>query len=140
MPTVGRWIANAAERDRLVPVGHPGPVPAGGVGGSSGGVKCLHAHYADHAAGNANPIGEMVAPDVEPLDCTVPCVAERDGEVTLNPDWSEPPRLTRRRPDHGGGRAHPPDFARGVAAALKMSSPRVPSPRFPSPDGGGVAT
>ncbi|MBW2547617.1 MAG: DUF501 domain-containing protein, partial [Deltaproteobacteria bacterium] len=31
--------------------------PSGGVGGSSGGVKCLHAHYADFAAGNDNPIG-----------------------------------------------------------------------------------
>jgi hypothetical protein len=82
----------AADRDRLVPVGHRGPVPAGGVGGSSGGVKCLHAHYADHAAGNTNPVGEMVAPDVEPLDCTVPCVADVGGEVAPNPDWSEPPR------------------------------------------------
>ena len=30
--------------------------------------------------------------EIEPLDCPIPCVAERgDGEVTLNPDWSEPP-------------------------------------------------
>jgi len=49
-------------------------------------VKCLHAHYADHVAGNNNPIGELVAPWVEPLDCTIPCV---DGEV-INPAWSEP--------------------------------------------------
>jgi hypothetical protein len=46
----------------------------------------LHAHYADHAAGNPNPIGAAVAPWVEPLDCPIPCV---DGEER-NPAWREP--------------------------------------------------
>ncbi len=76
-----------AERDALVPADHTGPRPVGGVGGSQGGVKCLHAHYADHAAGNKNPVGEWVAHQVEPLNCTVPCVA--GGE--RNPAWVEPP-------------------------------------------------
>jgi hypothetical protein len=76
-----------AERDALLP---PDTLhrPNGGVGGGSGGVKCLHAHYADHAAGNDNPIGALVAPWVEPLDCTVPCVAGEPAE--RNPRWSEP--------------------------------------------------
>lgn len=81
-----------AERDALVPADHDGPAPAGGIGGSERGVKCLHAHYADHAAGNANPIGEWAAARVEPLDCTVPCVVEVDGVVIVNPEWSEPGR------------------------------------------------
>ena len=75
----------ALQRDALLPpeaIHHP----VGGVGGGTGGVKCLHAHYADHVAGNDNPIGALVAPWVEPLDCTIPCV---DGEV-INPAWSEP--------------------------------------------------
>ena len=60
---------------------------AGGIAGIKGdGVKCLHAHYADHAAGNDNPVGEWVAPRVEPLDCEVPCVV--DGE--RNEEWREP--------------------------------------------------
>jgi len=80
------------ERDRLVPTNHQGPRPTGGVGGSMGGVKCLHAHYADHAAGNANPLGAWVEPEVEPLNCTAPCVAEIDGEVVRNPAWVEPAR------------------------------------------------
>ncbi len=64
-----------------------GPRPVGGVGGIPGaGLKCLHAHYGDHAAGNDNPVGETVAPWVEPLDCTVPCVAGG----ARNPEWSEP--------------------------------------------------
>ena len=67
--------------------------PTGGVGGSRGGVKCLHAHYADHAAGNENFIGEDTAASVEPLDCLSPCVAATThGIVGRNPDWREPDR------------------------------------------------
>jgi uncharacterized protein len=69
-----------------MPGGSAGSVAGGAAGGIAGGVKCLHAHYADHAAGNDNPVGEAVAPWVEPLDCVVPCVV--DG--ARNPAWSEP--------------------------------------------------
>lgn len=92
-PDFGRRLAAAheryaAERDRLVPEGAE-PRPAGGVGGSRAGVKCLHAHYAHHLAGGDNPVGELVAAWVEPLDCPHPCVA---GEPpTGNPDWVEMP-------------------------------------------------
>ncbi|HSJ28448.1 MAG TPA: DUF501 domain-containing protein [Acidimicrobiia bacterium] len=75
----------ADDRDALVPEGAD-PAPGGGVAGSGGGVKCLHAHYADHAAGNDNPVGALVAPWIEPLDCTIPCVV--DGR--RNPAWREP--------------------------------------------------
>jgi uncharacterized protein len=75
----------ATERDALVPPGTT-PAPSGGVAGARGGVKCLHAHYADHRAGNANPVGALVASWVEPLDCEVPCVV--DG--ARNPGWREP--------------------------------------------------
>ena len=76
----------AAQRDALVPpdAAHR---PTGGVGGTARGVKCLHAHFADSAAGNDNPVGSLVATWIEPLDCTVPCVV--DGE--RNPDWSPRP-------------------------------------------------
>ena len=80
----------AADRDADVPEGAE-PRPTGGVGGVGGhGVKCLHAHYGDHAAGNDNPIGEDTAERIEPLDCLLPCVAEGAGGVTANPDWFEP--------------------------------------------------
>jgi hypothetical protein len=81
----------AAERDGAI---KPGARlrPQGGVGGvRRGGVKCLHAHYADFAAGNDNPVGELVAPWVEPLDCRVGCVAEEEGRPVRNPAWREPP-------------------------------------------------
>lgn len=86
----------AAERDALVPPDAKIP-PRGGVGGSRGGVKCLHTHYAHHR-GHAptpdgaplNPVGAWVADEIEPLDCQVACVAELDGRVGRNPAWSEP--------------------------------------------------
>ncbi|MGH8927639.1 MAG: DUF501 domain-containing protein [Acidimicrobiia bacterium] len=78
------------EREALIP---PDAVhrPTGGVAGASAGVKCLHAHYADFAAGRSsgsgeNPVGELVAPAIEPLDCTVPCVTGEE----RNPEWFEP--------------------------------------------------
>lgn len=82
----------AAARDRLVDPDHRGPVPAGGVGGSGGGVKCLHAHYADHAAGSDNPVGADVAAEVEPFPCAVACVIMIGGLPSRNPDWSAPTR------------------------------------------------
>lgn len=75
----------AAERNQHLPA-EASHVPRGGVAGSEHGVKCLHAHLADTLAGNDNPVGELVAPWVEPLECPVPCVV--DG--ARNPDWSEP--------------------------------------------------
>jgi uncharacterized protein len=80
----------ATDRDALIGPGAPPHRPSGGVGGSRHGVKCLHAHYADHAAGNENPVGAMTAANVEPLDCTVACVVEVDSIAVPNPQWSEP--------------------------------------------------
>ncbi len=80
----------SADRDALLSDG-AAPVPTGGVGGTTGdGIKCLHAHFADHAAGNDNPVGELVAPWVEPLDCSVPCVVADGESASLNPAWREP--------------------------------------------------
>lgn len=74
------------QRDLLIPADHDGPVPRGGVAGLTQGIKCLHAHYADTAAGNDNPVGAVVAGWIEPLNCAIPCVV--DGE--RNPQWEEP--------------------------------------------------
>jgi hypothetical protein len=49
-----------AERDALIPVGHRGPRPSGGVGGTRMGVKCLHTHYAWFLAGGDDPVGAWV--------------------------------------------------------------------------------
>ena len=60
----------AAERDALVPEGHVGPVPFGGVGGTRQGVKCLHAHLAWYLAGGNDPVGRWTAGelDIRPSD------------------------------------------------------------------------
>jgi hypothetical protein len=50
----------AAERDAALPAGAE-PRPAGGVGGTQRGVKCLHAHYAWYLAGGDDPVGRWVA-------------------------------------------------------------------------------
>ncbi|MBW3666415.1 MAG: DUF501 domain-containing protein [Actinobacteria bacterium] len=76
----------AREREALVPE-DAGISPRGGVGGSQGGVKCLHAHYAHTRAGGDNPVGRLVADWGEPLDCAEPCV--EGGE--RNPDWVNRP-------------------------------------------------
>jgi len=51
----------AAERDAVLPSGHDGPRPHGGVAGTARGVKCLHAHYAWYLAGGDDPVGRWVA-------------------------------------------------------------------------------
>ena len=38
---------------------------SGGVGGTRLGVKCLHAHLANHLAGNVDPVGALVASEIE---------------------------------------------------------------------------
>ena len=45
---------------RLIPADHEGPRPSGGVGGTRIGVKCLHAHYANHLVGADDPVGAWV--------------------------------------------------------------------------------
>jgi hypothetical protein len=49
------------ERAAALPPDWTGPQPFGGVGGTRQGVKCLHAHYAWHLAGGADPVGRWVA-------------------------------------------------------------------------------
>ena len=51
----------ATERDNTLPPDHHGPRPAGGVGGTRQGVKCLHAHYAWFLAGGDDPVGRWVS-------------------------------------------------------------------------------
>ncbi|MGD8609049.1 MAG: DUF501 domain-containing protein [Myxococcales bacterium] len=79
----------AKERDARLPadVTH---CPSGGVGGSSVGVKCLHAHYADFAAGNDNPVGRRVHAQIGQPRCVTPCVTRIDGRLARNPNWREP--------------------------------------------------
>jgi exopolyphosphatase/guanosine-5'-triphosphate,3'-diphosphate pyrophosphatase len=53
----------AAERARVLPEAGAW----GGVGGTRRGLKCLHAHYANHLAGGDDGVGAWVAREVEPV-------------------------------------------------------------------------
>jgi exopolyphosphatase/guanosine-5'-triphosphate,3'-diphosphate pyrophosphatase len=64
----GRWFAGAEGW--------------GGVGGSRAGLKCLHAHYANHVAGGSDPVGEWVAERVEPVHPDLPA-GERVAAVDM---------------------------------------------------------
>jgi len=93
-PDLSDRHATAAERyrtsrDTMIPTGYEGHRPTGGVGGTGPGVKCLHAHYADTAVGNDNPVGEWTAAQIEPLDCAVACIVpNEEGTANKNPGWT----------------------------------------------------
>lgn len=60
----------ACERDALLPQGHRGPRPTGGVGGTAQGVKCLHAHVAYRLAGGDDPVGDWALDQLDgPKSC-----------------------------------------------------------------------
>jgi exopolyphosphatase/guanosine-5'-triphosphate,3'-diphosphate pyrophosphatase len=42
----------------------------GGVGGTGRGIKCLHAHYANHLGGGDDVVGRWVAERIEPIHTT----------------------------------------------------------------------
>jgi exopolyphosphatase/guanosine-5'-triphosphate,3'-diphosphate pyrophosphatase len=78
---VGRWNARAEKDEALATAlataheeyarersrGFAQALAWGGVGGAARGVKCLHAHYANHLAGGRDPIGSWVAGEIEPV-------------------------------------------------------------------------
>jgi exopolyphosphatase/guanosine-5'-triphosphate,3'-diphosphate pyrophosphatase len=69
---------HAAERGRWA----MGAEVWGGVGGSGAGLKCLHAHYANHVAGGEDPAGAWAAERVEPVHPDAPA-GERVAAVDM---------------------------------------------------------
>ncbi len=84
----------ASERARE----HPPAGAWGGVGGTRTGVKCLHAHYANHLAGGDDPIGRVVAAAVSPVHPDEP----RSGRVAAFDIGSNTVRLLVAHPATGG--------------------------------------
>ena len=93
----------AARRDRVLPAGHRGPVPSGGVGGTRRGVKCLHAHLAWYLAGGDDPVGrwtaEQLAVHVGDLVVESGGVEERQGPVAAVDCGTNSTRLIVMAPD-----------------------------------------
>ena len=74
----------AAERDAAIAVGHQGPRPYGGVGGTRTGVKCLHAHVAYTLAGGDDPVGRWALAHLGATDVTTDVTT--DGTLTVRLD------------------------------------------------------
>ena len=68
-----------------------------GVGGTRKGLKCLHAHYANHLAGGDDVVGAWVAGTVEPIH------DERPGRVAAVDQGTNSTRLLVAEPDEVGG-------------------------------------
>jgi exopolyphosphatase/guanosine-5'-triphosphate,3'-diphosphate pyrophosphatase len=78
---IGRWNVRAEKDEALATAlataheeyarersrGFPQARAWGGVGGAARGVKCLHAHYANHVAGGRDLIGAWVVGEIEPV-------------------------------------------------------------------------
>ena len=75
----------------------PGAEAFGGVGGTRTGLKCLHAHYANHLAGGADVVGAWVAEAIEPTH------DERLGRLAAVDQGTNSVRLLVAEPDGGGG-------------------------------------
>jgi exopolyphosphatase/guanosine-5'-triphosphate,3'-diphosphate pyrophosphatase len=86
-------VAYARERARI----HPEAEAFGGVGGTRTGVKCLHAHYANHLAGGDDPVGASVAQLVEPIH------PERDDRFAVLDQGTNSLRLLVVEPREDGG-------------------------------------
>jgi len=63
--------AEYAERRLRATVRTDGAQASGGVGGTRVGVKCLHAHLANYLVGATDPVGELVAKEVDLPDLLV---------------------------------------------------------------------
>ena len=83
----------AAERARW----EPEAAGWGGVGGVRRGIKCLHAHYANHVAGGRDPVGRWMAERVEPVHPE----EDRTGRVAAVDMGTNSVRLLVARPVDG---------------------------------------
>jgi hypothetical protein len=54
-----------AQRREAATVRQEFVAPAGGVGGTRVGVKCLHAHLANYLVGSFDPVGALVAESID---------------------------------------------------------------------------
>jgi exopolyphosphatase/guanosine-5'-triphosphate,3'-diphosphate pyrophosphatase len=97
-PAFAEAVARAhAEYARERGRGRPGAEAFGGVGGTRTGLKCLHAHYANHLAGGEDVVGAWVAGQIEPVH------DERPGRLAAVDQGTNSIRLLIAEPDGEGG-------------------------------------
>jgi hypothetical protein len=97
-PAFAEAVARAhAEYARERARGYPGAEQHGGVGGTRAGLKCLHAHYANHIGGGQDAVGAWVAERVEPIHDEAP------GRLAAVDQGTNSIRLLVAEPDGRGG-------------------------------------
>ncbi len=85
-------------RSGALPVG--AHAPGGGVGGTTGGVKCLHARFAYWLAGGDDPAGLMAARSMGRLDCARSCT-ETGFVCVVGPQRPDKRRADKRGAENG---------------------------------------
>jgi exopolyphosphatase / guanosine-5'-triphosphate,3'-diphosphate pyrophosphatase len=97
-PAFAEAVARAhAEYARERARNDPATAAYGGVGGTRTGLKCLHAHYANHLAGGQDVVGAWVAERIEPIH------DERPGRLAAVDQGTNSIRLLVAEPDGTGG-------------------------------------
>ena len=105
-PAFAEAVARAhAEYARERARDRPAAEAFGGVGGTRRGLKCLHAHYANHLAGGEDEVGAWVARTVAPIH------EERPGRVAAIDQGTNSIRLLVAEP---GGRGSFDELARDM--------------------------
>src|SRR5262249_36331511 len=80
----------------------------GGVGGTHRGIKCLHAHYANHVSGGDDVVGRWVAEPIEPVHAE-----QRPGRLAAIDPGRNSCRLAVGEPAAGPD-LDPPELARDM--------------------------
>ncbi|MGH8979704.1 MAG: DUF501 domain-containing protein [Acidimicrobiales bacterium] len=121
----------ADARDALVPAGHEGPRPTGGVGGTRQGVKCLHAHLAWWLVGGEDPVGEWTA---ERLGITTreraPGAETCGGPSRRTGEGRPRAAMTTDMVDHAAGRAGAIDCGTNSTRLLVVGADGAPLSRL----------
>ncbi|RPJ13720.1 MAG: DUF501 domain-containing protein [Actinobacteria bacterium] len=89
-----RWLGLTPSTPESAPAPHPAEAQ-GGVGGTRRGLKCLHAHYANHLAGGDDEVGAGSPASSNPSTTSVPGASPRSTRERTRSACSWPSRTAK---------------------------------------------